>query len=359
MSVKLANYWLKRGHSVTIVCLFSGGPVESQLSSCAQCIYLNCKSIKSSLFPLLYLLRNQSFDFIIARMWPLTIVAIIAWIFSGMKGFLVVSEHTNLSVSARRELQISPLWIKFTMQLFYRYPSRVVAVSRGIADDLVSSFHVNRAKLSVIYNPALDQMATLNKSESFKDNSSLHFAMDKCVSDGCPLRCLSVGSLKEQKNFDVLINAFSEVILEMDARLVIAGDGCLRDSLQDLIYDLNLGSHVSLVGHVDDIYNLYKSSDLFVLSSAWEGFGNVLVEALSYGLPVVSTNCDYGPAEILDFGRYGRLVEPGSSHKLALAILEESSCETSCYDDRIARAKEFSVDAISSQYLRLAQVVKQ
>jgi glycosyltransferase involved in cell wall biosynthesis len=124
----------------------------------------------------------------------------------------------------------------------------------------------------------------------------------------------------------------------------------LRTKLDDLIAELGLQSRVAMPGFTTDPYPWCRTADLFVLSSQWEGFGNVLVEALECGVPVVSTDCASGPAEILENGRYGTLVPISAPSALAKAM----AASLSKLHDREAlmkRASTFSVRNISNQYL--------
>src|SRR5690606_19607980 len=162
---------------------------------------------------------------------------------------------------------------------------------------------------------------------------------------------LSIGRLVYQKGFDDLLRAFAEVHAKMpELNLLILGNGPLEADLRALAHELNISDHVHLIGFRPNPIDYMKRASLFVMSSRHEGFGNVLVEALSAGIPVVSTDCDYGPSEILEQGRYGALVPVGDVSSLALAI--ETALEI--LPDRVAlqtRAKTFSPASIADRYL--------
>ena len=98
------------------------------------------------------------------------------------------------------------------------------------------------------------------------------------------------------------------------------------------------------------------TADLFVLSSLWEGFANVIVESLESGLPVVSTDCPSGPAEILEHGRYGKLVTPDNPEELSSAI-KDSLLKKHNKSDLIKRSKDFTIDKISDQYLKYMECI--
>jgi len=147
-----------------------------------------------------------------------------------------------------------------------------------------------------------------------------------------------------------LLRAFARIRQYRAAQLMILGEGDERASLEALARKLGLAEHVSMPGFVPDPGAYMARASVFVLSSSWEGFGNVLVEALAGGCPVVSTDCRSGPSEILQDGKYGRLVPVGDHETMARAILETLD---SPQDSRMlrARAMDFHVDKIVDQYV--------
>lgn len=126
--------------------------------------------------------------------------------------------------------------------------------------------------------------------------------------------------MERQKDFPTLIRAFALVQGRRPCRLLILGEGQARPRLEALIADLRLTEWVALVGYQSNPYAFLARAALFVLSSAWEGSPNVLTEAMALGIPVVSTDCPSGPAEVLEGGRFGRLVPVGNPAALATAI---------------------------------------
>jgi glycosyltransferase involved in cell wall biosynthesis len=161
---------------------------------------------------------------------------------------------------------------------------------------------------------------------------------------------LGVGELCARKDFGTLIRAFALVRRERPARLVILGKGRQREKLEALARELGVGADVSLPGFVNNPYPYMKRASLFVLSSAYEGFGNVLVEALATGTPVVATDCPSGPREILEDGRYGPLVPVGDVRRLASSILD-----TLAHPPEppllVQAAERFRVESSAVQYL--------
>jgi glycosyltransferase involved in cell wall biosynthesis len=160
-----------------------------------------------------------------------------------------------------------------------------------------------------------------------------------------------VGRLEIQKDFSTLIKAFASVRQVYACRLVILGQGREQQNLNRLIVELGIENDVAMLGFVENPYPYMVKSSMFVLPSLWEGFGNVIAEAMALGTPVVSTNCQSGPAEILDNGKYGWLVPVGDSKAMAEAIMKVRSGESKPVD--ADWLKNFTIETVSDQYLKV------
>lgn len=234
------------------------------------------------------------------------------------------------------------------IRLIYPRADQVIAASHGIRTDLISNFGISEGKVSVIYNPV--DLAQIERQASLAPSIDLPDAY-----------ILSVGRLVTDKNFPLLIKAYRAANLA--EKLVIAGEGDQRGVLERLIADLGLTGRVLLPGHVQNPYPLMKAARLYVCSSDTEGFPNALIEAMALGCPVVSTDCDVGPREILQdaaaervcqvrSAKWGILVPTGSVQALAETIVMALHPEVrSTYSGRgKERARLFSVDAAVGQY---------
>jgi len=157
---------------------------------------------------------------------------------------------------------------------------------------------------------------------------------------------IHAGRFHRQKRHDVLLEAFS-LLLRKDYKnkleLWLCGDGYLKKSIQKQIKELSLENHVKLLGHIPNPYPVFKQANLFVLSSDWEGMPNVIIEAMGLGVPVVSTNCPFGPSEIIDHGQTGFLCPPSNPISLA-NTLSEALCHPRL--SSIAKAGQASIKKI-------------
>ncbi len=162
---------------------------------------------------------------------------------------------------------------------------------------------------------------------------------------------LGVGQLKPQKDFATLIRAFAHVRAERRARLVILGEGSERIALESMVRKLGISDCVSMPGYQRNPYKFMRRASVFVLSSIYEGCPLALAEALAVGTPIVATDCEAGPAEILDHGRFGKLVPVGDAEALASAIMETLAVPSDCEPLRV-RARDFSIETILPQYIQ-------
>jgi glycosyltransferase involved in cell wall biosynthesis len=227
--------------------------------------------------------------------------------------------------------------------VFYLKADCIVAVSEGVADDLVSEVGLPRSAIRVIYNPVVTPELAARAEEPL---------VHPWLVPGSAPVLLAAGRLSAQKDFPTLLRAFARVRAARPARLIILGEGELRAQLEAQAVALGLGEDVQFPGFVENPYAYMRRAGVFVLSSAWEGFGIVLVEAMACGAPVVSTDCPVGPAEILEGGRYGPLVPIGDDGALAHAILSALDCPMD--PERLrARAGDFALEKIGRQYLEV------
>ncbi len=229
------------------------------------------------------------------------------------------------------------------MRLLYPVVDGVVCVSAGVAVDLTRYVDLPLEKLHVIYNPVLspEQLGTASQ-----------VPLHPWLMPGQPPVILGVGRLTRQKDFPTLIRAFTLVANQRACRLIILRDGPERRALEQLVSELGVKGRVILPGFVGDAMGYMAAAGLFVLSSAWEGFGMVLVEAMATGTPVVSTDCPSGPREILLDGELGSLVPVSDPQTLATAMLQ--TLDTPPDPERLRRrAADFTSDQAAEKYLRL------
>lgn len=224
----------------------------------------------------------------------------------------------------------------------YRDADLVLALSKGVAKDLCGAIPETQDKIKVIYN-AVDHVSVSESSDSVNEIAR--------PTDG-PL-LVSCGRFVEQKGFRFLIDSLAELNKRRRVYLWMLGTGPDLDKIKEQVYRRGLVDVVRFLGFQDYPYKFFKQADLFVLSSLWEGFGNVIVEAMSCGTPVVATRCPFGPSEIIDDGINGLLVDPGNEIALAQQIdyaLNHPDLLRKLSAAALLRVQDFETTEIARQY---------
>lgn len=268
---------------------------------------------------------------------------------SGTPTKIIMCVQTNLSQQFKNDSGIMSKFRPLLVKQWYPLADGMIAASQGVAEDVSQISGTTVKNIDVIYNPVV--MPELFDKAKEPINHPW-------FASGKPPVILGVGRLVPQKDFPTLIKAFAIVQQQISAKLMILGEGEKRPQLEALVRELGLENDVDMPGFKDNPYTYMAQAKLFVLSSAWEGFGNVVAEAMAVGTPVVSTNCPSGPAEILENGKYGKLVSVGDVKGLANAILETLKNPTNSQLLQ-ERALDFTVDNVVDQYLKVLGVESQ
>jgi glycosyltransferase involved in cell wall biosynthesis/peptidoglycan/xylan/chitin deacetylase (PgdA/CDA1 family) len=339
----LGSEFLKRGFRADFVVGSHDEEAFALLPPFAGYMCLKTEHARSMLFPLASYLRQRRPSAVISLQWPLTVLTIAARKLVGSKARLAVCSHSAPSLQCGR-LALPKRWVfKKSIALTYPFADARIAVSAGVADDLAAFADLPRGDISVVYNPLFQRPASPDD-----------FAAAEAIWGGWSgPRILTVGNLDPRKNHRLLIGAFQKVVRRRDARLLILGrDQGTEAIVKACAQSLGVADKVIIPGAVPNPTAYYLSANLFVLSSDSEGLPGVLIEALACGLPVISTDCRYGPAEILAGGRYGRLTPVGDADALARAILEALDSPRDP-DALKQRAADFALEGVAENYLRL------
>ncbi len=276
------------------------------------------------------------------------IVAIAAARRSGASTRVVIREANTMSQDITDARKRFDRLVPGLVRHWYPKAQEIVAVSNGVADDLSAFAGIDRGRITAIPNPVdVDRIRARAAEEPGDD----------WFTPGRPPVLLAVGRLEPQKDYPTLLQSFAEIRARRDVRLVILGEGTQRGALEALVDSLGLADSVRIPGATKNPYAFMARASALVLSSRWEGFPNVLTEALACGCPVVSTRCPSGPDEILDNGRYGRLVAVGDHKALAEAVLETLDAPPPASDLQ-RRADRYSLDRIVNEYLDLLTGVR-
>lgn len=305
--LNLGAEFLGRGMGVTVVVLGrtgSGATVPEGL----EVIELQEGGHLAKTRSLAALLDQREVDVAISGITRANLSSLFAARFARRRVRTVLTKHLPLD-----RLSSSP-WRRYALRqvikTFYSRADAVVAVSQGTLDSLEAA-GVRPRRLLRIANPVIQRDL---------DDRMAGPVAHPWFEPGTPPVVLSAGRLTEQKGFDVLIRAFAELRGQREARLVILGEGELRQTLEGLATSLGVAADVSLPGHASDALPYMARAPVFALSSRWEGLPTVLIEALAAGSTVVAADCRVGPREILVGGELGALVPVDDPAALARAL---------------------------------------
>jgi glycosyltransferase involved in cell wall biosynthesis len=341
--LNLARGLVNRDLAVDLVLAAAEGSYLNQVPSDVDVVNLGARRVLTSLPKLVRYLKCNQPAALLSTLTHANLVVLWARRLSGSSTWVVVRESNALSRVAQNTALARVRLLPLLARCFYRWADGIVAVSQGVAEDLARITSLPLGRIRVIYNP-VGTSELLEEAKKGLDHP--WFAQKE------PPVVLGVGRLTKQKDFSTLIHAFALVRQHYPARLMILGEGEQRSSLGALVCELGLADEVALPGFVENPYAYMARAAVLVLSSAWEGLPNVLIEAMAVGTPVVATDCGGGPVEILENGRYGRLVPVGDADAMAEAILvtinRRPTAETLQW-----RASEFSTEKIVDQYLEV------
>jgi glycosyltransferase involved in cell wall biosynthesis len=306
-------------------------------------IWSSKKRMRSIFFDLLRYLNKTKPKTIISATHYMNVAAITISFFLKNPVKVVVVEHIAIKSDLASLNFIKRFVIRLLVSIFYRFADHIVTVSKESGDILSKYCFLPRGRIATIYNPVI--------SEDIYEKSRREMDHPFFLSN-TPV-FLNVGRLDKQKDIPTLLYAFKKVLDEKDARLIVIGEGKEKEELHKIITDLSLESKVDLIGKIDNPYPFFKKSDVFVLSSLWEGLPTVLIEALALQLAIVSTNCPTGPTEILDNGTYGLLTpvkDPTALARAMLNLIEEPGLVKKANSEFLQR---FTQDHAVKEYLTL------
>ncbi|AWL10330.1 CDP-glycerol glycerophosphotransferase [Aquirufa nivalisilvae] len=307
----LANEFVDKGFKVDLLLVNATGPYLREIDEKVNIISFGVSKNIYSLIPLISYLRKFRPKVILSTLLMTNIIAVLAKKMARVNTRVILREAITASADDQFKKGNFEYLITHFRKWALKNADMIIAPSHGVSKDLVKYYGLNPMKVKVIYNPI-----HVDKCFQFAHeyNEILYsIPPDKKI-------VLAIGRLTGQKDFMTLINAFKKVRLNIDAVLVILGEGNQRKQLELLIDKNNLNDHVILPGFIVNPFPFLKRAAVFVLSSLYEGMPNSLIQAVVFQKQIVATNCPSGPFEILQGGKFGYLVNMGDDEAMALGI---------------------------------------
>lgn len=268
-----------------------------------EVIWESVQKLRSFPFRVGRWLRRESYDVVVIAQFEPTALVWLWHRLGGGKSRFVMHFHGNPKIERTRSRRA-----RFAFSFFKAFLPRmhkIVAVSPGLARYIEEC--VGQAGLVEFLPNPVRQFSDVTRS---------------AMRDGA-VAFVTVGRLSWEKGFDILIEAFAKVVAGgLDARLTIVGDGFAHAALAAQIQRLGMGDRIRLAGRLPNPARELEEADCFVCASRWEGFGVAIVEALSAGLYVIASDCEFGPVDLIDSPEKGRIVPTEDVDALAAAMSE-------------------------------------
>jgi glycosyltransferase involved in cell wall biosynthesis len=325
---------------VDVVLVSRTGDYLADLDAGIAVVDLGSSRVATAVTRLAAYLRRRRPRALLAMQEHLSVAAVVSRTLARTTTRVVAREAQTVTAVSGEADGVTGRAIAVAARLCLPRASAVIAPSEGVARNLVRRVGVDLQAVTVIPNPIdLERVFTLAAE-----------GVPMPESHGRPI-VVGVGRLVAQKDFETLIRAVA--ILDdrrAPVHLLVLGDGPERAALEALTRSLGIEAHITFAGRVTNPYAYVKRAHVFVLSSRWEGLPNVLLEALAVGTPVVATDCPSGPREILEDGRWGRLVGVGDADAMAAGILDAIAGRLESPPPALM-ADRYGMNAVARQYL--------
>ncbi|MFZ0450469.1 MAG: glycosyltransferase [Desulfatiglandaceae bacterium] len=336
------------GVAVDLLHVKNHGPYLDSVPENVRVVDLGAAHTYSSLRPVVRYLRRECPNVLLSDKDKVNRISLMAKTLGRVSSRVAVRTGTTVSKDLEGRGLLHRLAHYLSMHYLYRKADAIIVPSKGAALDLSRFASIPVGRISVVPNPIVTP-GLLSEAEE-------PLAHPWFSNREVPV-ILGVGELCSRKDFYTLIRAVAKVQQRLPSRLLLIGEGRHRAKLEMLVKELGLQDLVSMPGFIKNPFSYMKKSDLLVQTSRYEGFGNVLVEAMALGTPVVSTDCPSGPREILKNGRFGSLVKVGDVDGVARAIVD--TIHDPLPASMLQRAAdEYALSSITKAYIKVLGVEK-
>ncbi len=326
-------------HPIHLVTSREGGAFEGLVDKRVVRVVLGQKRVALSILPLARYIRAERPAAMVSTLDYCNVIFLLATMFAPVPLRKVIREANVIPAKASSlRKRIESATLRFLMRLLYPRADHVIIITKDVERSLIQHRIAPTDRMRRIPNPVVVDRLPSSESRS------------------APLPCerfiLAIGRLSYQKGFDILIKAFAK-LADREIGLVILGEGPLESHLKELALEFRVADRVFFPGFVLNTSAYLDAATLFVLPSRWEGFSNVLAEALAVGTPIVASDCPGSPREVLDDGRLGTLVPVGQPRALSEAMASELDRPSATREARKERARRYEPEKIAEQYLSL------
>lgn len=347
VAINLANYFTKKYKSVFLIILTDQIEYKNPISEKVTVINLKCKKSKFSLFKLIYKLNTIKPNYILSIMRDSNLMLSISSFFLFFQKTIIFNEQNSFKSLNLRNSTIKKLLLNIYQYLYAR-SDILIACSKDTKKSILKHINYENSKIKVIGNPVF--------TDSFNPKK-IKIINHKWLNNPDLKVIIGAGRLHPQKDFPTLIRAFQKVYSKnKNTRLIICGEGSERNKLRKLIRQYDLEECTDLIGFTKRLYSFFKGADIFCLTSLYEGFGNVTIEAMALGKFIISTSCEGISREIITNDDIGCLFPIKNYKRLAKLILDNLN-RTKYNELNMKIALEYRVSNIGSKYYDVINLI--
>jgi glycosyltransferase involved in cell wall biosynthesis len=340
--VDLANQFVDLGVRVDLVLVRAKGPYLSEVRSEVLVVDLRGSRTSFAVIKLSKYIRQNGPDIVLSGLDNANIASIIGCMLAGCSNRAILTQRSILRECYHLQYPHTHRFWLIILRLIYARARLIISNSHAARHDLCEGFGISPAKLAVIHNSVdidrIERLALVDPKHPWT------------ILSAKPL-LLSVGSLGPLKDFSTLLRAFAIVRQSLDCNLVVLGEGTEQDRLEALAQEIGVADSVQFLGFDANPFRWMSKASLLISSSITEGCPNVIQQALACGTPIVATECLGGTSEILEGGKWGRLVPVGNPKAMAEAII--ATLQDKNHPDGRLRAADFNPKRNAVKYLKL------
>ena len=340
--VELANQLVDLGVRVDLVLVRAKGPYLSELRNEVRVVDLRSSRTSFAVFKLSRYIRQNGPDVVLSGLDNANIASMIACMLAGCSNRAVLTQRAMLSECWRLQHPYTHRICLFIIRLLYARARLIVSNSYAASDELQKKFGIPQSRLAVIHNSV--DLARIQRL-------ALEEPGHPWLASPIKSLILSVGSLTPRKDYPTILRALSIVRESRECKLIVLGEGSEREKLERLARELAIEDSVQFLGFDPNPFRWMGRARVMASSTLAEGCPNVIQQALACGTPIVATDCPGGTSEILEGGKWGRLVPVGNPKAMAEAII--ATLQDKIHPDGRMRAAAFNPKRNAEEYLKL------
>lgn len=341
----LSNYFSKSYKEVEILYQdeLDDGSYKRKFNNKVMFKKINFKGFIKSISIYSNYLNNSKPDLIVVAMYMEALKIILARAISSHKPKIVINGSVHFSSLIKfSDSMIIKSFLRPMAKIFYPLADFFICQSDGMKNDIQSQISMPPQRIKTIFN------AVLEDQNNFQLNDIAFDPWDS--SRKKPYQIIMAGRLVAQKGIAEFIDIFSILKKDENLRLLIMGEGNLKEQIEQKIEKYSLQNYIKMIPFQENFHSYLKQSDLMIVNSNYEGLNNMIIHSLACGIPIISRDCPSGPSEILQNGKFGHLVALGDDKKMIELIKQEMKKSSFNSQKLIERSSAFSVSKAASEY---------